>query len=852
MNRSHLARHGQPLSVTPFRPLRKARVPSLPGLMLLTLVGCGEQVADPVRIIDGDYAVEFEPATTTLRLLQKEVELLRFPADAWQVATVAQLDARASFDPYWLEYGDDVLSAGEPADLIWHHVESVALAAKSDTQIDLAITLSDGQLASVHIERSGPGRFVATLSPKVRSERPVAYLRLRPRVDTSEAFYGLGGFADEVNHRGKVRPMQQEVDVLESKSNELRVPIPLLIGTRGWGLFVESRRPGVFAVANKQPDLLETTFGTGEDSQNGLRFHLLAADEPIDITGRYYEITGQPQKPAKWALGPWIWRNENKDQAQVLDDVRKIRDLDLATSAIWIDRPYASFVNSFDFEKARFPDPQTMIAKIHAAGLRLSLWHAPYLEPGSPDLAEATRRGLFPKATGVLLNRWSEPIDFTNPEAVALWKDRVGRYIKLGIEGFKLDYGEDVMVGLGSARTGWRFSDGSDERTMHHTYQLLYHRAYAELLPSDGGFLLCRTGRFGDQKHVSVIWPGDMDATFTRYRENLRSGDGKTVLGVGGLPATVVMGLNLGVVGFPFFGSDTGGYRHGPPDKELYIRWFQQTALSSVMQVGDSTSQPPWEFTPENGRDTQTLDLYREFARLHLRLFPYEWTLAESIAQTGRPIQRPLGLAYPRLTSHPSDEYLFGDDLLVAPVMTRGAVRRSVLFPPGTWIDFVSGEIFAGLSERTVEVSTPLHKLPLFVRAGAIVPMLRPTIDTLSPTTDASVESFANQPGLLWVLMVPGEQPSQFVVYDGTRLGYDPRTQTISAVSGSVFAQGLVLQVSPLPVEPTQVRAGTETLLRVATSPDLDMQSSGFTWSKERGGTLSIKLTKAQSSVTFR
>ena len=111
-----------------------------------------------------------------------------------------------------------MLSAGEPADLIWHHAESVALAAKSDTQIDLAITLSDGQLASVHIERSGPGRFVATLSPKVRSERPVAYLRLRPRVDTSEAFYGLGGFADEVNHRGKVRPMQQEVDVLESKS----------------------------------------------------------------------------------------------------------------------------------------------------------------------------------------------------------------------------------------------------------------------------------------------------------------------------------------------------------------------------------------------------------------------------------------------------------------------------------------------------------------------------------------------------------------------------------------------------------------------------------------------------------
>lgn len=851
MNRSHLAPHGPIHPVLPIRPQSRARVPSLLGLTLVGLLGCGDQAAEPVRIIDGDYAVTFEPATTTLRLLHNETELLRFPTDAWQVATVAALDERASFDPYWLEYGDDVLSAGEPPDLIWHRAESVQIAAQSDTEFDLAITLSDGQLASLHIERSGPGRFVATLSPKVRSERPVAYLRLRPRVDGSEAFYGLGGFADEVNHRGKVRPMQQEIDVLESKSNELRVPIPLLIGTRGWGLFVESRRPGVFAVANKQPDLLETTFGTGADSASGLRFHLLTADEPIDITGRYYEVTGQPLKPAKWALGPWIWRNENKDQAQVLDDIRKIRDLDLATSAIWIDRPYASFVNSFDFEAARFPDPATMIAKVHAAGLRLALWHAPYLEPGSPDLAEATQRGLFPKSTGVLLNRWSEPIDFTNPASVALWKDRVGRYIKLGIEGFKLDYGEDVMVGLGSARTGWRFFDGSDERTMHYGYQLLYHRTYAELLPPSGGFLLCRTGRFGDQRHVSVIWPGDMDATFTRYRESITSGDGKTVLGVGGLPATVVMGLNLGVSGFPFFGSDTGGYRHSPPDKELYIRWFQQTALSSVMQVGDASSQPPWEFTSKNGRDTQTLDLYREFARLHLRLFPYEWTLAESLAQPGRPIQRPLGLAYPRLKSHPSDEYLFGDDLLVAPVVTRGAVQRSVLFPPGTWIDFWSGEVFVGQTERTVDVAAPLHKLPLFVRAGAIIPMLRPTIDTLSPATDPSVDSFTNQPGLLWVAIAPGEKPAQFVVYDGTRLGYDPETQTVSATAGSVFSSGMVLQISPLPVEPKQVQAAQEILRRVANSPDLDAQSSGWTWSTAHGGTLSIKLTKAQSSVTF-
>ena len=831
---------------------RAQQIPQFLVAIGLMGIGCQTPSLTPVRVSDGDSAVEFDPSSSSLRLVRGDETLLRFDPDAWQVATVEKLDDRSSFDPYWLEYGDDVLSASEPADMIWHQVDHISIDSATNLQITLSLVLSDGQKASLEISPSGPGRFAAQLVPDVRSERPVAYIRLRPRTDASEGFYGLGGWADEVSHRGKVRPMQQEIDVLESKSNEIRVPIPLLIGTRGWGLFVESRRPGVFAVASKQTDLVETTFGTGDDSKNGLRFHLLTAAEPSSVLSRYYEITGKPLLPATWALGPWIWRNENKNQAQLEDDLKKIRDLDLATSAIWIDRPYATTVNSFDFEAARFPDPTSMIAKVHAAGLRLALWHAPYLEKGSPDLSLAKQKGYFPPSSGVLLNNWSEPIDFTNPAAKQFWQQRVGRYIEQGIEGFKLDYGEDVMVGLGAARSNWHFSDGSDERTMHHSYQLRYHETYAELLPKSGGFLLCRTGRFGDQKNVSVIWPGDMDATFASHRQPWKDRDGKTYLSVGGLPATVVMGINLGVSGFPFFGADTGGFRHSPPDKELYIRWFQQTALSSVMQVGDSTSQTPWEFTPENGRDQETLDLYREYARLHLRLFPYEWTLAQELAQTGRPIQRPVGLAYPRLGQHPSDEYLFGDDLLVAPVLVRGARSRDVLLPPGDWVDFFSGEVFPGNNPRTITVAAPLSKLPLFARAGALLPLLHPAIDTLSPTTDPKVESFARDPGKLYVVAIFGGPASEFTVYDGTRIKLDPVGQHYSISPGSVFVKGQVITVYPLPTEPKQVTAGNEVLMRAGTSPDLDMTASGWTWSKQKGGTLTVKLGEAQREFTWK
>ena len=143
-------------------------------------------------------------------------------------------------------------------------------------------------------------------------------------------------------------------------------------------------------------------------------------------------------------------------------------------------------------------------------------------------------------------------------------------------------------------------------------------------------------------------------------------------MAVGGLPASVVYGLSLGPSGFPFYGADTGGYRHSPPDKETFTRWFEQTALSSVMQIGTSTNDVAWEFDPETGFDAEMLDWYRIYVRLHLRLWPYEWTLARNIAEDGRPIQRPLGLQYPQLGEHPDDIYMFGDDLLVAPVLERG------------------------------------------------------------------------------------------------------------------------------------------------------------------------------------
>jgi alpha-D-xyloside xylohydrolase len=821
----------------------------LPALFAIALFSCSSAPPKPAEttLASGRTTLAVSADARTLTLRRGPTTLLTFPADAFQLGTVAAFDPHASYDPYWLE-AQDPLNQKPPDDLEWREASAAKVVSATATGLALDLTYP-GATARLTVDVDAPGRFTAKLVPNVTDGTVVAWLRLRPRADATEGFYGLGEWGDTLNHRGHLRPMQMEVDLsLESANLENHAPIPLLIGTRGWGLFVESRRPGLFDVARKAADLVEVTFGTAADSAAGLTFDLISEENPLDVTRHYFERSGAPTLPAPWALGPWIWRNENRDQAQVLDDLEQIRSLDLATSAMWLDRPYATGVNTFDFDAAKFPDAPAMIRAVHDAGLRMALWHVPYVDATTGELQRtALANGYYPPQSGLLLNHgWGKPLDFTNPDAFAWWQGLVRRYTDAGIEGFKLDFAEDVQLGLYGSRNEWRFHDGSDERTMHHGYQLLYHQVYRETLPETGGFLLCRTARWGDQRNVSVVWPGDLDANLKRFGEQRE--DGRRY--VGGLPASVILGLGLGPSGFAFYGADTGGYQHGPPDNETFTRWFEQTALSTVMQVGDSSSQTPWEFTAENGRDATTLDTYRRYARLHLRLFPYEWTYAQRLPRDGRALMRPVGLAYPALGEHPDDEYLFGDDLLVAPVVEAGKTTKSVLFPPGTWIDWFSGTSHEGGARA--EVAAPLDTLPLFLRAGAIIPLLRPTIDTLSPTTRGGVESYANDAGPLTVRLAPDATATSFTLYDGTRVSQQrvDAATTIDVAPGTTFTKGAVLEV--IRSGATAVTAGDAALAKVTTESALEAAATGWRTDDAMGGTVWVKLPPGAAHVTIR
>jgi alpha-D-xyloside xylohydrolase len=621
--------------------------------------------------------------------------------------------------------------------------------------------------------------------------------------------------------------MQMELDThAEGADNEDHVPVPLLIGTRGWGVFVESDRPGVFDVARASATRVTTTWGS-----DALAFHLFTADAPLDVLKAYYDITGYPALPAPWALGPLLWRDENRDQPQVLDDIQQITTRHLATTGVWFDRPYATGVETFDWMASKFPDPPAMLQALHDTGLRYGIWQTPYTgdasnaDPAPSQLAYAMQHGFFPPQTGVLVNPWGKPIDLTNPDAYAWWQQNLRAYTDgNGVEGFKLDYAEDVVVGALGHRTPWLFHDGSDERTMHRGYQLLYHQLHHELLPADNGLLLCRTGRWGDQVHGVIIWPGDLDASFAKAGDPIA---GQTTLAVGGLPAAVTKGIGLSASGFPFYASDTGGYRHSPPDREVWLRWVEANAVMPAMEVGDSSSQMPWEFTTANGRDQAALDTYARYASLHLRLYPYTWTYAQQMATTGRPIQRPLGLAYPMLGAHPADEYALGDSLVVAPVVAAGQTSRSVVLPPGEWLSWWDGSVATG----TITAPADLDTLPLYLARGAIIPMLRPTIETLSPATQR--DSFATDAGVLYVRVAPGLS-SSFTVYDGTQLAQAPGSITFTP--GSAFTTAAMFEIIAT-AQPASVGALTQraSLAALEAAPD------GWFWEPATGGTLWIK-----------
>jgi alpha-D-xyloside xylohydrolase len=608
-----------------------------------------------------------------------------------------------------------------------------------------AYTFSNIDARAIAVESPAPGILHVTTND---DGSPTALVRFTLASD--DGFYtGMGERFSHVSARGAIVPMQLVVDAkYESATNDAHVPVPLLVSSKGYGVFFESRESGAFDVAKTDPKTVTVTF-----EGKGASVWFFFARDPLHVVEMYMQHVGLPRALPRWALGPFYWRNKFEGQQQVIDDATMLRTLHIPTTTIWIDNPWQTAWNTFVPDPTMYPQFPSLASYITSLGYRFMFWSEPYLEkPGTGPDDEA--RQLYAAHEDALVRLKDDTIfealgsdnklgfgmiDFTTSVGRDFWASMASRDVALGAAGFKLDYGEDIVPQFFNARIGIKFADGETDRTAR-SYPLGYHAAYHQALDAvrTDGFLLVRASSYGGASITNAIWPGDLDNDFSKYGDD----DGTGTLLVGGLPSVVIAAQTLAASGFPSFGSDTGGFRHGQPTKEALLRWAEHTAYSIIMQNGGGgDTHAPWAY------DDETVSLYRNLAAIHTRLEPYLSSLARAAETLGTPTIRALPLAFPSDVAgfdSADDEYMLGPDLFVAPIITAGATSRTVHFPPGAWAKLTSDDLVTGPTDTSVDA--PLGDPIVYGRVGALIPMFAADIDTLVSATTGTVVTIDQRP----------------------------------------------------------------------------------------------------------
>ncbi|HTJ44615.1 MAG TPA: glycoside hydrolase family 31 protein [Kofleriaceae bacterium] len=631
-----------------------------------------------------------------------------------------------------------------------------------------------------------------------------------PRTD--EPIYGFGESPAGANVASGTREMQLRVDMTSASGlNETHVPVPLVLWpARGAGLFVADRRPAAFDLTGA----VNATFTL--PSRGPISAHVFTATQPLDLIRHYVSLTSKPAVPPSWAFAPMQWRNVDDSSDDVRGDAQQLRALGIPGSTIWIDNPWQTGYNTFEFDPARFDQAAKLIQDVEALGFHVVVWSTPYADSSGITAADfteaATKHYLVTDDTGTPVSfPWQNGpgglVDFTAPGATDWWRERIARVTALGIKGFKLDFGEEVVPELGGNILALELHDG-DSQTMHALYARGYHDAYR----SDDTFLITRAGTWGEQDVNTTIWPGDLDNDFSRAGGPDKNG--KRI--VGGLPAAIQCGLSLGVSGYPFFGSDIGGFRGGTPTQEVLLRWAEYASMGPIMQLGGGGTHNPWDPTFPAG----TAAIYQRYARLHMDLVPYFQDLAATAGKDGTPITRATRFVEPTAQSD-DDTFFVGDSIFVAPVVTEGATTRAITLPSGTWIDWWTGDAVTG----TITKDAPLDTLPLYRRRNAWIPLFARAADTLLPSALAS--SYAdpiNQELRLWI--TPTGEPSYLALHDGTTIS---GSQEGTAYSIQVAAPAWKLVVIDLDrvAAPTKIEADGVALQEAADEQALNTCTGG-------------------------
>lgn len=593
----------------------------------------------------------------------------------------------------------------------------------SDRTVEIAVEPPDAATVGALGDRfrSPPGERIYGLTERLRDSPPLAPGVVDiPREDVIPV--ETGG----LDRRG------ERVEMFVRPT--IAVYGPFFHSSRGYGLAVAGTAAGYFDVARDDPDHVALRFETGNAPESRtLRFHLFHGPGHARILDEYTRLNGRPFVPPDWAFLHWRWRGELRSgatadldgtpvNADVAEDVLLYERLGIPAGVYLFDRPVLAgefgFAR-FAWDEQRLPNARAMLAALERRGYRFVMWSSMWACGGLPgdNGREALALGfLAPGGSGTPLcadvggNNFV--LDPTSAAARDWWRVRVRDFARdNGIRGIKLDRGEEHIPS--EASDLW--ADGRSGREVRNDYPTLqaevHHDALAEAFPGDS-LVITRSGYTGTQRSA-ILWGGD-----TAGSERFGAGPGTDL----GLRSAIISQQRVAFLGYPVWGSDTGGY-YSFKQRDVFARWLEFSAFSGIMEIGGVGPNAPWAMPTEPAYDEEMIAIYRRYTRLRERLQPYLVAAARDAAASGLPLVRPLVFDWP---DDPTvgdlwDQYLFGPDLLVAPVWRVGQRAREVYLPAGTWRSFWDASlVYQG--PLTVTVDAALDEIPVFARADAVLP----------------------------------------------------------------------------------------------------------------------------------
>lgn len=603
---------------------------------------------------------------------------------------------------------------------------------------------------------------------------------------SDEHFFGLGEKAGTLNRRGKSYKMwNSDQPCYGVNEDPLYKSIPFFMSTNHYGIFFDNTYKTEFKFGSESNDYYSFEAAAGE-----MIYYFMYGNDYKQIIQNYIALTGKPIMPPKWALGFAQCRGNYTAENQAKDIAAEFRKRKIPCDIIYQDIGWVEGLQDFDWKKNNYQNPKQMVKELGDQGFKMIISQDPVIsQANKKQWNEADSKGYFAidARTGTSYDMpwpWGGNcgvVDFTKPEVADWWGNYQQKPLNDGVRGFWTDMGEPA----------WSNEDATDRLNMkhylgmhdeiHNVYGFTWDKVVTEQFykhnPNKRVFQMTRAAYAGLQRYT-FGWSGD-------------SGNGNNVLeGWNQFANQIPVGLSAGMGIIPFWTSDISGYCGDIKDydamSELYVRWMQFgifNPLSRAHHEGGNAVEP-WVFGAEMENITRTA------IELKYKLFPYIYTYAREAHDTGMPLMRALFLEYPNdsETFDLNGQFLFGHELLVAPVVEKGAVSKKLYLPEGEWINYNDGKsVYKGKQWITVEA--PLDVIPLFVKKGAIIPSM-PVMQYIheKPNYPVSFDVYPDKIG----------KESSFVLYedDGESRDYEKDVFCKTKITALANSTGFAIHIN--------------------------------------------------------